>query len=176
MKNLKANNVETQYIIKSTVEHYHSDDHTILPSLETFSFKQMVNLENICFGELKGPESLGKLREAKAERCGKLKSLLPLSIVKNLEKIEVESCNAMEEVVTLFERQGVVNSELAVNQCIEFPKLKDLKLSNLPKLIEFWSECDRRSCAPTQGQNGEEELLSTTDSASTLFNQKVCTF
>ena len=82
----------------------------------------------------------------------------------------------MEEVVTLFEREGVVNSELAVNQCIEFPKLKDLKLSNLPKLIEFWSECDRGSCAPTQGQNGEEELLSTTDSASTLFNQKVCTF
>ena len=98
-----------------------------------------------------------------------------MSIVKKLEKIEVESCNAMEEVVTLFERQGVVNSESAVNQCIEFPKLKDLKLSNLPKLIEFWSKCDK-SCARTQGQNGEEELLLTAHSASTLFNQKVCTF
>ena len=28
LKNLKVNNVETQYIIKSTVEHYHSDDRT----------------------------------------------------------------------------------------------------------------------------------------------------
>ncbi|KAF3456089.1 hypothetical protein FNV43_RR00732 [Rhamnella rubrinervis] len=126
LKNLKVNNVETQYVIKSAVEHYLSDDHNILPSLETFSFKQMV-----------------------------------------------ESCNAMEEVVTLLERQGAVNSESAVNQCIEFPKLKEMKLSNLPKLIGFWSECDIRSCTPNQGQNTEEEPFSTTDSASTLFNQKV---
>ncbi|KAF3457894.1 hypothetical protein FNV43_RR02554 [Rhamnella rubrinervis] len=129
LKNLKVNNVETQYVIKSAVEHYLSDDHNILPSLETFSFKQMGNLENICFGERTSPESLGKLREAKAERC--------------------------------------------VNQCIEFPKLKEMKLSNLPKLIGFWSECDTRSCTPNQGQNTEEEPFSTTDSASTLFNQKV---
>ncbi|KAF3457791.1 hypothetical protein FNV43_RR02450 [Rhamnella rubrinervis] len=173
LKNLKVNNVETQCVIKSAVEHYHSDDHNILASLETFSFMQMGNLENICFGERTSPESLGKLREAKAERCGKLKSLLPLSVAKKLEKIVVESCNAMEEVVTLLERQGVVNSELAVNQCIEFPKLKEMKLSNLPKLIGFWSECDTRSCTPTQGQNTEEEPFSTTDSASTLFNQMV---
>ncbi|KAF3457899.1 hypothetical protein FNV43_RR02559 [Rhamnella rubrinervis] len=137
LKNLKVNNVETQYVIKSAVEHYLSDDHNILPSLETFSFKQMGNLENICFGERTSPESLGKLREAKAER------------------------------------QGAVNSESAVNQCIEFPKLKEMKLSNLPKLIGFWSECDIRSCTPNQGQNTEEEPFSTTDSASTLFNQKV---
>ena len=170
LKHLKVSSSdEIQYIIES-MEHIHSN-HNVLPSLETFSLYSLNNLEKICFGELAGPESLGKLREAEVTFCDKLKSLLPLSIAKKLEKIEVRGCNTMEEVVTY-------SADHDHHDSIEFPKLKEMRLTGLPKLIGFWSVCDRGSIIEAgEGQRSSEdqELLSTTDiSASTLlFNEKV---
>ncbi|KAF3457897.1 hypothetical protein FNV43_RR02557 [Rhamnella rubrinervis] len=133
-------NDEIQYIIESK-EHNHSN-HNVLPSLD--------NLEKIRFGELTGPESHGKLQEVHVYKCGKLKSLLPLSIAKKLEKIKVYSCSTMEEVVTYSADQDHHHS-------IEFPKLKDMRLSGLPNLIGFWSECEDQGSA----------------TKSLLFNKKV---
>ncbi|KAF3457900.1 hypothetical protein FNV43_RR02560 [Rhamnella rubrinervis] len=143
-------NDEIQYIIESK-EHNHSN-HNVLPNLERLSLSYMDNLEKICFGVLIGPESLGKLRGVHVYKCGKLKSLLPLSIAKKLERIEVYYCSIMEEVVTYSADQDHHDS-------IEFPKLKEMRLSGLPNLIGFWLECE------------DQELLSATKSL--LFNEKV---
>ncbi|KAF3457877.1 hypothetical protein FNV43_RR02537 [Rhamnella rubrinervis] len=140
-------NDEIQYIIES-MEH----NHNVLPRLETLSLSWMDNLEKICFGELTGPESLGKLREVHVYECGKLKCLLPSSIAKMLEKIEVRSCSTMEEVFTYSADQDHHDS-------IEFPKLKEMELRGLPNLMGFWSECE------------DQELLSATKPL--LFNEKV---
>ncbi|KAF3457794.1 hypothetical protein FNV43_RR02453 [Rhamnella rubrinervis] len=74
-------------------------------------------------------------QEVYVYKCGKLKSLLPLSIAKKLEKIEVDYCSIMEEVVTYSADQDHHDS-------IEFPKLKEMKLVDLPNLIGFWPECE----------------------------------
>ncbi|KAF3457889.1 hypothetical protein FNV43_RR02549 [Rhamnella rubrinervis] len=151
LKHLLVNgNDEIQYIFES-IEHNHSN-HNVLPILETLSLSWMHNLERICFGELTGPESLGKLRKVQVLICDKLKSLLPLSIAKKLEEIGVRSCRTIEEVVTYSADQDHHDS-------IEFPKLKEMSLRGLPNLIGFWSECE------------DQELLSATKSL--LFNEKV---
>ncbi|KAF3457903.1 hypothetical protein FNV43_RR02563 [Rhamnella rubrinervis] len=134
LKYLKVKeNDEIQYTIES-MEH----NHNVLPSLETLSLEYTENLENICFGELTGPESLGKLREVGVYDCHKLKSLLPLS--------------TMVEVFTYSVDQDHHGS-------VEFPKLKEMELRDVPNLIGFWSECE------------DQELLSATKSL--LFNEKV---
>ncbi|KAF3457880.1 hypothetical protein FNV43_RR02540 [Rhamnella rubrinervis] len=135
-------NDEIQYIIES-MEHNRSN-HNVLPSLD--------NLGKICFGELTGLDSLGKLREVHVYACGKLKSLLPLSIAKKLEKIKVNSCSTMEDVVTY-------SADHDHHDSVEFPKLREMRLSGLPNLIGFWSECE------------DQEILSATKSI--LFNKKV---
>nr|XP_048327279.1 probable disease resistance protein At4g27220 isoform X1 [Ziziphus jujuba var. spinosa] len=171
LKALKVNgNHEIQYIIDSSpMELNRLSDHSVLPSLETFEFVGMENLEKICHGELKGAKSLRKLRQANVDLCKKLKNLLPFFIANNLEKIKIFHCLQMEEIVTL-DSQDVINFE-AVDR-IEFPNLKYMQLWNLPQLTRFCSETDTSIGKPDQGQEGKEQLYHS-DSSTTLFNQKV---
>ncbi|XP_048327282.2 disease resistance protein At4g27190 isoform X3 [Ziziphus jujuba] len=174
LKALKVNgNHEIQYIVDSSpMEPNRLSDHSILPSLETFEFVGMENLEKICHGELKGAKSLRKLRQANVDLCKKLKNLLPFFIANNLEKIKIFHCLQMEEIVTL-DSQDVINFE-AVDR-IEFPNLKYMQLWNLPQLTRFCSETDTSTGKPDQGQEGKEQLYHS-DSSTTLFNQKIIQF
>ncbi|XP_060672237.1 disease resistance protein At4g27190-like [Ziziphus jujuba] len=108
LSHLKAlevdDNDEIQYIIDySSMEPNHISDHSVLPSLETFDFNRVTNLEEICHGELRGAKSLAKLRQIKVLSCYRLKNLLPFFVAKRLEKIDVCFCRGMEKIVT-FER------------------------------------------------------------------------
>ncbi|KAF3453153.1 hypothetical protein FNV43_RR03590 [Rhamnella rubrinervis] len=85
--------------------------------------------------------SFGKLRKIRVRTCPKMKSLFSLyNIPKQIEKINVEDCEMMEEIISHHGREGVLPNimEEMISQ------LWKLRLERLPKLVQFIgaSKCD----------------------------------
>lgn len=134
-----------------------------LPSLETLHLKELKNMEKIIHGNFKA-ESFGKLRDIKVNNCGKLKSLFSLYIVRKLERIAVENCMMMEEIIGRGREGDVLDDNYESPKKITTCQLHSLRLENLPKLLMFCS----KFITP---ENIEEELFD--DSTTTLFNGEV---
>ncbi|KAL6324386.1 hypothetical protein AAG906_012990 [Vitis piasezkii] len=100
---------------------------------------QLSNLEEVCGGPIP-LRSLDNLKILDVEKCHGLKFLFLLSTARGLSQLEemtINDCNAMQQIITCegeFEIKEVdhVGTDLQL-----LPKLRLLKLRNLPELMNF---------------------------------------
>ncbi|XP_048332418.2 probable disease resistance protein At1g12290 [Ziziphus jujuba] len=137
-----ADNAGILYIVKSVGQ-------TAFLNLEILSLEILVKLEKICHGRL-APDSFRNLRRLSVFKCDRLKSIFCFSIAKLLEEIEVMDCEMIEEIV---------DNDEAINAKIEFPRLRSLRLEELPQILQYCSDHQPKS--------------TTTTSSIPLFNEKV---
>ncbi|XP_060972966.1 disease resistance protein At4g27190 isoform X3 [Cannabis sativa] len=114
----------------SNVRYLMECNHLVFQNLKNLKLARLPNLQKMYAGELVAG-SFSKLKDVKVSECHTLKSLFPIStIAGQLEKMEVEYCDMMENIV--FHRRENGN-----HQKIEFLKLQKLVLKELPKLAQF---------------------------------------
>ncbi|XP_048325306.2 disease resistance protein At4g27190 isoform X2 [Ziziphus jujuba] len=160
------NNFGIQYIINS-MEEIHTC--CAFVSLELLQLTKLMDLEKICHGKL-AENSFGRLKDIEIHECNKLKNLFSFSIAKGLlqlEKIEVTSCEMMEEIIICERDDRSQNIDDETVQKIQFPQLRTLKLCNLPRLKQFYSVV-KTNC---RNQWKGKQLIS--DFAMSFFNKKV---
>ncbi|KAK4596159.1 hypothetical protein RGQ29_014279 [Quercus rubra] len=126
------NNAEIKYIVNSR-ELAIAD--VVFPALEIFSLKNVIELEEICCGQLPLTSS-SNLTIVKVEQCDKAKFVFSLSIAKGLsqlQELEIRECNILGAII-IKEEGGIEDRYM-----ILFPRLRDLVLHRLPKLMSFLS-------------------------------------
>ena len=124
------NNVEIKYIINSTGM-VNSD--VVFPVLEMLSLKNMINLEEICHGQIPSA-SFRNLSIMEVEHCEKLKFIFSSTIAKSLPQLqvlEIQECSIMGAII--IKEEG----EIEDRDMILFPQLRHLELHLLPKLVSF---------------------------------------
>ncbi|KAL4637305.1 hypothetical protein ACB092_03G068200 [Castanea dentata] len=126
------NNVEIEYIINSRGMII-SD--VVFPVLEMLSLKNMINLEEICRGQIPSA-SFRNLSIMKVEHCEKLKFIFSSTIAKGLPQLQdlaIQECSIMGAIII---KEG---GEIEDRDTILFPQLRHLILHQLPKLVSFLS-------------------------------------
>ena len=104
--------------------------------------------------------SFGKLTEIEVSNCKKLKSLFSLfNIPRQLQRIEVTKCTMMEEIISHHGREGDHVEKIEISQ------LQRLRLSKLPKLVQF--------IGTRKSEEIKSEGQSIDDSVALLFNEQV---
>ncbi|XP_075657223.1 uncharacterized protein LOC142627287 [Castanea sativa] len=124
------NNVEIEYIINSRGMII-SD--VVFPVLETLSLKNIINLEEICHGQIPSA-SFRNLSIMKVEHCEKLKFIFSSTIAKclpQLQELAIQECSIMGAII--IKEEG----EIEDTDMILFPQLRHLELCQLPKLVSF---------------------------------------
>ncbi|XP_075658227.1 putative disease resistance protein At4g27220 isoform X2 [Castanea sativa] len=124
------NNVEIEYIINSRGMII-SD--VFFPVLEMLSLKNMINLEEICHGQIPSA-SFRNLSIMKVEHCEKLKFIFSSAIAKGLPQLQelvIQECSIMGAII--IKEEG----EIEDTDMILFPQLRHLELCQLPKLVSF---------------------------------------
>ncbi|KAK6230591.1 hypothetical protein QUC31_002109 [Theobroma cacao] len=124
-------------------------------SLQTLEVLQLSGLWNlkVIFGESipQTPVTFSSLKVIYLTSCGKLKNLLPakwvLQNLQNLEEIEVRNCERMEEIIAS-EKEGMSTKN---NVMFTLPKLRKLKLYNLPELKSICKTNEVMACDSLQG-------------------------
>ncbi|KAL6348525.1 hypothetical protein AAG906_013145 [Vitis piasezkii] len=136
---------EIQYIIDSNNQQFLQ--HGAFPLLESLILQTLENLEEVWHGPIP-IESFGNLKTLNVYSCPKLKFLLLLSTARGLSQLEemtIEDCNAMQQIIA-HERESEIKEDGHVGTNLQlFPKLRSLKLENLPQLINFSSELEATS-------------------------------
>lgn len=100
-----------------------------LPMLEKLSIEDVSNSIDLWHNQLPC-DSFHQLKILKVKRCKKLLRLVPE--LKDLKKLYVEECDSLEEIL------GVEQSVWGSNENHLICMLRDVKLQNLPKLVEIW--------------------------------------
>ncbi|PHT37293.1 hypothetical protein CQW23_24993 [Capsicum baccatum] len=105
------------------------------PNLEVLRLLGADSISALCSQQL--PMGyFSKLEKLEVENCGKLRNLMSPSVARgllNLQTLGIKYCQSMEEVITKVEEQ---REEIMTNGPL-FPRLDKLKLKNLPKLGHF---------------------------------------
>ncbi|XP_060675581.1 uncharacterized protein LOC125421339 [Ziziphus jujuba] len=145
-----------QCFVKST-EQIHAC--SVFENLETLQLDNLENLQKISDGKLT-KESFKRLRIIKVSNCNVLKNLLPFPMSK-LEKIKIEDCGMMEEIVSDHEEEEHMSKEVIG----DFPQLRSLKLKNVPRLKSFCSKLKKiqrseKGKQPMDVDNSVKTLLS----------------
>ena len=105
----------------------------VFPIMETLSLSQLIHLKEVYHGQLP-VGSFGCLRNVEVENCDGLTFLFTLFVARGfsgLEEIQVTSCKSMVEMVSPQGRNEI--KEDGVNVRL-FPELRHLTLQDLPKL------------------------------------------
>ncbi|XP_048135744.1 uncharacterized protein LOC115726483 [Rhodamnia argentea] len=98
-------------------------------ALETLLLDNLVNLEKICTKNI-SIGSFSTLKVVRVEDCNKMEVLFPCSMMRELpqlEEIEVARCKLMRGIVEADDDRGK----------FELPKLRELKLDELPNIENF---------------------------------------
>ncbi|XP_054780780.1 probable disease resistance protein At4g27220 [Prosopis cineraria] len=128
------NNGEVQHII-NTMARY--ETHVLFTKLETLLLYNLNNLVEICHGPIP-VNSLGKLTVIKIKNCQQLVYLFSISMVKALSQlveIKVSKCSSMKMIVFVEN----VDSDIAIDDKIEFYSMRSLSLCHLPVIEGFCS-------------------------------------
>ena len=163
LKHLEIKNShDIQFVINSTKQV--SCD--AFPSLESLSMWNLMKLENAFQGQLT-TISFSKLRILGVGNCNSLKTLFPISIIRNfsqLQELSVTYCNNLEAIVA--HENGVGDDKIEV---AEFIQLRSLELRRLPLLKSF---CSKVKTLPIlQAEQGQ---LTEPDSPLAFFDRTVC--
>ncbi|KAA8539120.1 hypothetical protein F0562_025812 [Nyssa sinensis] len=113
----------------------------LLPALKELRIYSLQSLKQIWYNQFPA-ESFRQLRVLKVKKCDKLLKVGPsnlLWMLQNLEKLCVEECDPMEEVLEL---GGILDVEHYADVLLS--ELRELKLHNLPKLVEMWWNIDTK--------------------------------
>ncbi|XP_022719668.1 uncharacterized protein LOC111277501 [Durio zibethinus] len=135
------------------------------PLLESLSLCNLINLEAICYGQLKAG-SFGQLRVIKVGRCKVLKNLFSFSIareLRQLREIEVCECENLTELIAEKKEEEIGANE--VIDILEFNQLLCLRLQDLPSFIRFCNYSGKKLSSSQQGNVQSNAIL--------LFDQKV---
>ncbi|KAA8539114.1 hypothetical protein F0562_025806 [Nyssa sinensis] len=117
------------------------NEKVVLPALKELRIYSLQSLKQIWYNQFPA-ESFRQLRVLKVKKCDKLLKFGPsnlLWMLQNLEKLSVEECDPMEEVVEL---GGILDVEHYADVLLS--QLRELKLHNLPKLLEMWWNIDTK--------------------------------
>ncbi|KAG5224289.1 disease resistance protein [Salix suchowensis] len=114
-------------------------EHSIEPEVIHIQYcNSLFSSSWLCSAQLPSPSYNGifsRLKELKCYRCTSMKKLLPyvlLPYLVNLERIEVEYCTKIEEIIgTRSDEEGAIGEE---SSKFKLPKLRSLILQSLPKL------------------------------------------
>ncbi|KAJ4848677.1 hypothetical protein Tsubulata_046597 [Turnera subulata] len=168
LKHLRLqNHPEIKYIVNKVDR---ASANIAFPVLETLFLHNLVSLEKIFQGKFMA-QLFGKLQTLEVSDCTKLKHLFSLPLVKGLVKlqsIKVTSCNNMVGIVAESEELAGENGEAGM---IEFPQLRSISLSSLPRLKNFCSKVKGSLATASHPQEITEEECLTSIRAS-LFNDK----
>ncbi|KAI9076860.1 hypothetical protein K1719_041164 [Acacia pycnantha] len=110
----------------------------LLPKLEILELSYLNSLISLIWDDQLLHNSFSNLKTLTVEKCGFVK-LVPLHVLKslnNLEEVEVQSCDILE-IVFDFEDLNDYYKEMDLSSVVV--PLKKLKLWNLPKLKNVWS-------------------------------------
>ncbi|XP_077214021.1 putative disease resistance protein At4g27220 [Tasmannia lanceolata] len=122
----------------NTVEESHRVPPNAFRILQRLDLTGMEKLEKICHGPLPN-RFFGNLIELNILGCGKLKNILSYDLLeglKSLEKLDVRSCEELEEV---FEYKEGMREEIhAAITTSPLSTLKQMELGYLPKLSCIW--------------------------------------
>ncbi|KAJ4721026.1 Disease resistance protein [Melia azedarach] len=143
------NNSEVLYIVNSVGLACNA-----LPVLESLFLSNLVNLKNICPGQLIECPSFSKLRIIDVEKCHKLKHLFSFSMAQNcvrLEEVQVTDCKNINFIVGEERESHIV-----------FSQLHSLVLKDLPQLI---------TTSASKEIIAEDDLE---ESTKVLINHKIC--
>ncbi|KAJ4721028.1 Disease resistance protein [Melia azedarach] len=143
------NNSEVLYIVNSVGLPCNA-----LPVLESLFLSNLVNLKNICHGQLIECPSFSKLRIIDVEKCHKLKHLFSFSMAQNcvrLEEVQVTDCKNLNSIVGEERESHIV-----------FSQLHSLVLKDLPQLI---------TTSASKEIIAEDDLE---ESTKVLINHKIC--
>ncbi|KAI9071982.1 hypothetical protein K1719_046065 [Acacia pycnantha] len=116
----------------------------LLPKLEILELSNLNNLIPLIWDDQLLHNSLNNLKTTTVEECGFVK-LVPLNVLKslnNLEELDVEDCD-MLEILFDFEDLNDYYKEMDLSSVVV--PLKKLKLWNLPKLKNVWSNNYQRN-------------------------------
>ncbi|KAK4725553.1 hypothetical protein R3W88_028332 [Solanum pinnatisectum] len=103
------------------------------PNLEGLYITEVESISALCSHQLPTPY-FTKLQTLKVWNCGKLRNLMSPTVARgalNLQKLTIQNCESMEEVITEEGQQGEGIMTL-------FPRLEKLDLTGLPKLGHFF--------------------------------------
>ncbi|XP_048135751.1 disease resistance protein At4g27190-like [Rhodamnia argentea] len=117
-------------------------------ALESLLLKCLINLEKICHNRI-SIESFSTLKVVQVESCDKIEVLFPRSVVRRLpylEKIKVKGCRLMRGIVEADDGHGK----------LELPKLRVLKLHELPNIQNFITACSAPSSSTSNDQVGTQ--------------------
>ncbi|KAF7147200.1 hypothetical protein RHSIM_Rhsim03G0040200 [Rhododendron simsii] len=123
-----------------------------LPNLEVLDVKKLENLERLGHGPL-SVGTLSKLKQFSVQSCHKLLCVIPsqfLPMLRELQKLTVESCNSLEVV---FELEGLESNEPNPEiENLESLGHRPLSVGTLSKLKQFSvSSCHKLLCViPSQ--------------------------
>ncbi|XVF30826.1 hypothetical protein REPUB_Repub16aG0091400 [Reevesia pubescens] len=142
------------------------------PLLVSLTLEELINLENICYGQLKAG-SFSQLKTMKVRGCHTLKNLFSVSVARGLcqlQEIYVRNCRNMAKIVVADEKEGNIG-EIEENGILEFPQLRTLKLWSLPELKIFYSAEERVSSSRQEGI--QSTIDASSDVVTPFFNQKI---
>ncbi|KAG5021811.1 hypothetical protein JHK85_018153 [Glycine max] len=104
-------------------------------SLKELTLERLPKLENVWNEDPHGILSVQHLQVVIVKKCKCLTSVFPASVAKDLEKLVVEDCKGLIEIVAeVVSKEGGESHE----DEIIFPQLNCLKLEGLPKLRSFY--------------------------------------
>ncbi|KAF2318798.1 hypothetical protein GH714_010775 [Hevea brasiliensis] len=109
-----------------------------LPKLRMVKLVDLPELKSICSGEI----VCDSLQIIEICNCPSMKKLFPqglMSNLQNLEEISVGNCNNMEELIALEEGQESYNCNNGNSFIFTLPKLRMVKLFDLPELKSICS-------------------------------------
>ncbi|RVW53311.1 Disease resistance protein [Vitis vinifera] len=160
---------EIQYVIDSKDQRV--QQHGAFPSLESLILDELINLEEVCCGPIP-VKFFDNLKTLDVEKCHGLKFLFLLSMARGLqqlEEIEIKSCNVIQQIVVC-ERESEIKEDDHVETNLQpFPKLRSLKLEDLPELMNF-GYFDSELEMTSQGTCSQGNL----DIHMPFFSYKVC--
>ena len=155
---------EILYIIDSKNQWFLQNGVFLL--LESLVLDSLNNLEEI-WHDLIPIGYFGNLKTLNVDSCPKLKFLLLLSMARGLSQLEemtIEDYNAMQQIIA-YERELEIKEDGHVGTNWQlFPKLRSLKLENLPQLINFSCELETSSTFLSTNARSEDSF----------FSHKVC--
>ncbi|KAF7848301.1 hypothetical protein BT93_L2114 [Corymbia citriodora subsp. variegata] len=120
-----------------------SPSHTDFTMLESLLLKNLINLEKICNNSISS-KSFSTLKVLRVESCGKMEVLFPLSLLKELprlEEIRAIECPLMREIVE-------------VDDCgkVELRNLHKLELRDLSNINNFFTARNAPSSSTSKDQ------------------------